>query len=384
MAFSLEIPDTEAIKEQVKQELLPTAEQQKAITDVVEANGAQIMEVDLDSLESRREITGVINDFGKDLVTRSEAKNNILQKRLVNLGDKGSGALEVAQNLEDLTIQMKDLDPSALDFTKTGLLGKIVNPIRRYFEKYKTADQEIATIVKTLDNGKKTLQNDNTTLEIEEVNMRNLTKELSAKIETGTQLDEYLTQAIANERAKGGDEDRIRFVEEEVLFPLRQRIMDFQQILTVNQQGIVAMEVIRKNNGELIRSVDRAKTVTISSLRTAVTVAGALYDQKIVLEKINTLNAATNNMIAGTSRMLKDQGVEIQRQAVEANISPDTLKQAFAEAISALDDIYEYRQKALPSMKATIEEFRTIAEEGEKQIQRIEKREELTKELKGN
>ena len=384
MAFSLEIPDTEAIKEQVKQELLPTAEQQKAITDVVEANGAQIMEVDLDSLESRREITGVINDFGKDLVTRSEAKNNILQKRLVNLGDKGSGALEVAQNLEDLTIQMKDLDPSALDFTKTGLLGKIVNPIRRYFEKYKTADQEIATIVKTLDNGKKTLQNDNTTLEIEEVNMRNLTKELSAKIETGTQLDEYLTQAIANERAKGGDEDRIRFVEEEVLFPLRQRIMDFQQILTVNQQGIVAMEVIRKNNGELIRSVDRAKTVTISSLRTAVTVAGALYDQKIVLEKINTLNAATNNMIAGTSRMLKDQGVEIQRQAVEANISPDTLKQAFAEAISALDDIYEYRQKALPGMKATIEEFRTIAEEGEKQIQRIEKREELTKELKGN
>jgi len=377
MGFSLELADTEEIKKQVEVELAPQPETQKAIVSTVEKNGNEIMAVDLDNLESRKEITTVINDFGKDLVEKSQSRNNILQKRLMNLGDKESGAVEVAKNLEDLTIQMKDLDPSALDFTKTGFLGKIVNPVRRYFERYKTADQEIAAIIKTLDNGKKSLVNDNTTLEIEEVNMRATTKEMMEKIEIGTQLDEYLSRAIENERAKGGDEDRIRFVEEEVLFPLRQRIMDFQQMLTVNQQGIIAVEVIRKNNSELIRSVDRAKAVTVTSLRTAVTVAGALYDQKIVLEKINTLNAATNNMIASTSRMLKEQGVEVQRQAVEANISPETLKQAFADAISALDDIFEYRQKALPQMKKTIDDFRVIAEEGEKQIQRIEKREAM-------
>ena len=268
---------------------------------------------------------------------------------------------------------MRDLDPSALDFTKTGPLGKIFNPIRRDFERYKTADAEIASIVKTLDKGKNMLKNDNTTLEIEQADMRDLTKQLAQRIEMGTQLDMYLSNAVENAEAAGEDEEKIKFIKEEILFPLRQRLMDFQQLLVVNQQGIIAMEVIRKNNLELIRAVDRAETVTISSLRVAVTVAGALYNQKIVLEKVQMLNETTNNMILSTSKMLKEQGVAIQREAVEASISPDTLKQAFADTISALDDISAYKAKALPQIARTIEEFKEIAVEGEKQLQKLEK-----------
>lgn len=162
-------------------------------------------------------------------------------------------------------------------------------------------------------------------------------------------------------------------MEEEIVFPLRQRLMDFQQLLVVNQQGIIAMEVIRNNNLELIRAVDRAQIVTASALRTAVTVAGALYNQKIVLEKVQMLNAATNNMISATSRMLKEQGTAIQREAVEASISPDTLKQAFADTLSALDDISTYKEKALPQMAQTIQDFRRIADEGERQLAKMEK-----------
>ena len=178
---------------------------------------------------------------------------------------------------------------------------------------------------------------------------------------------------MENAEAAGEDEEKIKFIKEEILFPLRQRLMDFQQLLVVNQQGIIAMEVIRKNNLELIRAVDRAETVTISSLRVAVTVAGALYNQKIVLEKVQMLNETTNNMILSTSKMLKEQGVAIQREAVEASISPDTLKQAFADTISALDDISAYKAKALPQIARTIEEFKEIAVEGEKQLQKLEK-----------
>ena len=75
----------------------------------------------------------------------------------------------------------------------------------------------------------------------------------------------YLSNAVENAEAAGEDEEKkIKFIKEEILFPLRQRLMDFQQLLVVNQQGIIAMEVIRKNNLELIRAVDRAETVTIS------------------------------------------------------------------------------------------------------------------------
>ena len=148
--------------------------------------------------------------------------------------------------------------------------------------------------------------------------------------------------------------------------------MDFQQLQAVSQQGVVALDVIRRNNNELVRAVDRAKSVTVSSLRTAVTVAGALYNQKLVLEKVNLLNQSTNEMIAATSNMLKTQGVEIQKQSSEAMISTDTLKQSFADTLEALQNISEYRREALPRMQSTIEEFRKLAEEGQKQLDKME------------
>ena len=39
---------------------------------------------------------------------------------------------------------------------------------------------------------------------------------------------------------------KAKFVAEEVLFPLRQRIMDMQQMMVVNQQGAMATEIVIK------------------------------------------------------------------------------------------------------------------------------------------
>lgn len=371
--FTLDLPNTEDIKKEVTQELAPTVEEKAAITDTVKDKACQIMAVDLDSLSERREFVQVVETFGADVVRQSQTKNNILQKRMGDFSRAGGESGEVAKGLEELSLKMRELDPSGLDFTKTGILGKVFNPVRRYFERFKTADAEIAGIVKTLEKGRSVLKNDNTTLEIEQAAMRDLTKQLTQKIEIGSQLDSYLANAIENARVSGDSEERVKFVEEEIIFPLRQRLMDFQQLLVVNQQGIIAMEVIRKNNLELIRAVDRAQTVTVSALRVAVTVAGALYDQKIVLEKVQMLNATTSDMINATSRMLKEQGTAIQREAVEASISPDTLKQAFADTLSALDDISTYKEKALPQMAQTIQDFRRIADEGERQLAKMDK-----------
>lgn len=373
--FSLEIPSPTAMKRELEVELLPTEPEKQVITDVVPQKAAQILSVNMEDFAERKELSSAFELFGQDLIQKQESKNALLKVRMKDLSRPGGESGEVAKSLEDLSIKMRDLDPSGLDFAKEGTLGKLFNPIRRYFHRFETADAEIAEIIKSLDKGRKILQNDNTTLELEASGLRESTKELNQKIELGTQLDVYLTSQIEAHPAVTAEEDeRLKFIQEEILFPLRQRLMDFQSLLAVNQQSIIAMDIIRKNNLELIRAVDRAKTVTVTALRTAVTIAGALYNQKIVLEKVTMLNETTNQMILATSRMLKEQGVAIQKQATEAVISPDTLKQAFADVISALDDISEYKQKALPQMQQTIEDFRTISEEGEKQLNRIENR----------
>lgn len=139
-------------------------------------------------------------------------------------------------------------------------------------------------------------------------------------------MDESIEAQIQTAEIEGVDEDKIAFVREEILFPLRQRIMDMQQMIVVNQQGIISLNVIRRNNKELIRGVKRAQNVTVSALRTGVMVASALYDQKIVMEKINILNQTTENIIESTSHMLKEQGSEIQKHSAETMISPEVLK----------------------------------------------------------
>ena len=371
--FNLELPTQEEVKKEVEQLILPTEKETELIADTAQVKADQIMRIDIDSFEQRKEYTDVIEQFGLADMKKSAGSNAILQKRINSFQITGSENGEVAQGLAELTLKMKDLDPSHIDFAKTGVLGKLFNPVRLYFEKFKTADAEIATIVESLNKGKKSLENDNVTLELEEKSMRDITKKMQNNIELGLKLDSCLASGIEQARFEGKDEEKIRFIEEEILYPLRQRIEDFQQVQVVSQQGIIAMEVLRRNNKELIRSVDRANNVTVTALRTAVTVAGALYNQKIVLEKVDALNKTTNQMIESTAKMLRQQGVDIHRQASESTLNTDVLKNAFEETFNALDDISNYKREALPRMRQTIEEFQEIAAVGEQRISEMER-----------
>ena len=374
MAFSMDLPDVEEVKNEVKEEIAPAPETKMQLEKAAESNTDELFTFDLGSLSDRRNIVSSIETFGSDVVAKSTQKNELLNVRLVDLSKMGGENGEVVNGLSQLQMQMKDLDPSGIDFAKKGVIGKLFNPIRNYFAKFEKADDVIAQTIVSLGKGKDVLKRDNTTLEVEQLALRDLTKKLSQQIELGTQMDDAITAAIEKAKTENVDEERIKFIEEEVLFPLRQRLMDMQQMQTVNMQGIIAMEIVRRNNKELIRAVERTENVTISALRIAVTVASALYNQKIVLEKVNAVNEATNKLIGATSKMLKEQGTQIQQQAMESNISVDTLRAAFADTFEALDSVSDYKTKALPQMKTTIAEFRALADEGEKRIRKMEAR----------
>ena len=377
----MDLADLDEVKEKEAEAVAPTPEVKVKLEKAADANTNNLMTFDLDSLQERRDIITSIDTFGKDIVEKSTQKNDMLNVRLGDLSKMGSENGAVVSGLSELSLQMKDLDPSGIDFTKRGVFGKLFNPARAYFTKYERADAIIAKTMDSLSEGKKVLKNDNTTLEIEQMALRDLTKKLGQQIEMGTQMDESISAAIEKAKTENVDEERIKFIEEEVLFPLRQKVMDMQQMQAVNMQGIVAMEIVRRNNKELIRAVERAENVTVSALKIAVTVASALYNQKIVLEKVNAVNEATNKLIGATSKMLKDQGASIQQQAMEASVSVDTLKEAFANTFDALDAVSSYKSKALPQMKDTIEQFRALADEGEKRIQKMEATEEKKRQM---
>lgn len=337
-----------------------------------EKNAVAIFDADLNDPAQRENILKPLDNFGLNEMERSSQKNHLLSTRFVDLSKGSSESENIGDKLSELNFKMKDLDPSKIDFTKKGVLGDIFNPVRKYFSRYQKAEVAIAEIIDSLDHSSQILQNDNTTLIAEENNLREVTKKLLADIELGKEMDESIEMQIQKSEIEGVDPEKISFVKEEILFPLRQRIMDMQQMIVINQQGIVSLNVIRRNNKELIRGVNRAKNVTVTALRTAVMVASALYDQKIVMDKVNILNETTGNIIESTSHMLHDQGAEIQKSSAEAMISPEVLQKSFAEALAAIEEVSAYKENALPKMKETIQMFSNMADEGQKVVEKIE------------
>lgn len=369
--FSLDINE---IKDEVdkslkeEEESLPNEEIKKQADD----NAVAIFESDFNDVAAREEILKPLDDFGLNAINRSANKNNLINTRFKDLSRGGDEATNIGNKLEELDKEIRNLDPSAIEFQQSGFLGKLLKPIRNYFSKYEQADEAISNILVSLDTSSKVLQNDNTTLLAEETYLRELTKKLMTDIELGKQMDLSIEQQIRQAEIDGVEQSKIDFVREEVLFPLRQRIMDMQQMIVVNEQGIISLNVVRRNNKELIRGVQRAKTVTVTALRNGIMVASALYNQQVVIKKIKALNETTEAVIESTSKMLRQQGNEIQKQSMETMISPEVLKASFAEALAAIEDVSNYKNQALPQMQQTIIAFNEMAEEGQKVVDKIE------------
>src|SRR3546814_5013859 len=133
--------------------------------------------------------------------------------------------------------------------------------------------------------------------------------------------------------------------------------------MAVTVQGYLALDLVKKNNVELVKGVDRASTTTVAALRTAVTVAQALVGQRLVLEQITALNTTTANMIDSTGEMLKNQTAQIHEQAASSTIPIETLQRAFPNIYDTMHNIDAFKLKALDHMKPTVN---TLSNEVEK------------------
>lgn len=331
---------------------------------------------DPSALDACRQNTTAVETLGSKSQQEAARRSSILKAPIRKLAKRGEDGGEVANALVSLKTTVEELDPGQFDFkagwfTRTlGFLPGIGSPLKRFFSRFESAQTVIDAIIRALEEGKKVLLRDNITLAQDQKVMRELTLQLQKTIELGMLIDQKFSYSL--EREVAADDPRRRFIEDEIIFPLRQRIQDLQQQLAVNQQGVLAIELIVRNNKELVKGVDRGINVTVNALNVAVTVALALANQKIVLDKIDAVNKTTNHLIAQTAAQLRTQGAEIHKQASETQLDMETLKKAFADINAALDDISSFRKKALPQMAGSILEMDTLTKNMEASIQRME------------
>ncbi len=382
--FALIVPDPDEISGEVEAKLAVSDAQHQATGSVADQQADAIMSIDLSDLQSREQARRAIEQLGAGTTALSASQSRMTATSLQALAEQGTNGSEIASSLSDLAIRMRRLDPSHIDFARRGLLSRLHDPVERYFEQFRSARAEIETVMVSLKHGRDTLAADNVELERQEVALVKDSQQLAKELDMANQLEDALTAAIERAEAEGVDPERVRFVRQEILFPLEQKRQDLQTLLAVNQQGIVAMSVLRENNRALMTNIDRTSQISLRALDTGVMIQRALHDQQAQMEKVKMVGEVTESIIRGNAEALRTQGAEIQRQSSEAMIDPSVIKESFEMVFAALEEGDAYREAAIPRMQATIAELQDITDRGQARLDRLAQAGRLALEEGGN
>ncbi len=352
------------------QQIDPAAKKQ--IDATVAQYLSTLMSADPHSPAFDQQLNAVHNLGDADIRASAAVSNNLLNRPAAAMS---SGPFDpksqISTSLVKLRRTVEDLDP-----TQQGLFGKkhlwgtlpFGNTLRDYFHKYESSQKNLDAIIQSLYSGQDELEKDNASLEQEKANVWSIKGRLEQYIYMATALDQQVSARI--DSIQSTDPDRAKELQTDVLFYVRQKRQDLLTQLAVNTQGYLAMNLVEQNNRELIKGVDRATTTTVSALRTAIIVAQALANQKLVLNQINALNTTTSNLIESTSEMLKQQSAQVYEQAADSTVNLQKLQTAFNNIYTSIDAIDTYKVQALDNMQKTVDALSAEISKAQSYMQR--------------
>ncbi|APG63178.1 toxic anion resistance protein [Sphingorhabdus lutea] len=359
--------------------LVPVSDEQKSQLEVkVDSFVDDLIAQDVNSPEFGKRVDQLTNMGRKEIMAAAGQSNRFLDRPVRAMDDEAS----VGANLAELRRTIEDLDPSKQGnlLTPKKLFGIIPfgNKMRNYFDSYKSSQDHISTILARLAGGKDELLMDNASIDVERQNLWAAMGKLEQMIHLSKVMDAKLEDK-AND-LDASDPAKAKAIRETALFYVRQRTQDLLTQMAVTVQGYLALDLVKKNNVELVKGVDRASTTTVGALRTAVTVAQAMTNQKLVLEQITQLNSTTASIIDGTGKMLRENTATIHEQAANSTIPLETLQRAFQNVYDTMDAIDTFKLKALDSMKQTTDALTNEVEKSRGYIARVEGQARATQE----
>ncbi len=351
--------------------LVPVGEEKKsALEQKVDGFVSELIALDAKSPEFGKKVDQ-ITSMGRKEITLAAGMSNRFLDRPVRAMDQESG---VGRDLAELRRTVEDLDPGRKGkMTPRKLFGVIPvfgNSLKKYFDSYTSAQGHIQAILARLSSGKDELLMDNAAIDVERSKLWDAMGKLEQMVHIAKTLDERLEDEAASLDAT--DPAKAKAIRETALFYVRQRTQDLLTQMAVSVQGYLALDLVKKNNVELVKGVDRASTTTVGALRTAVTVAQAMTNQRLVLQQITSLNQTTAGIIDSTGKLLKENTAQIHEQAASSTIPMETLQRAFQNIYDTMDAVDTFKLKALETMKQTVQTLGTEVEKSKGYIARAE------------
>jgi len=359
--------------------LVPVAEEKKTALDhKVDGFVEELIALDAKSPDFGQKVDQITNMGRKEIMAAAGMSNRFLD-RPVRAMDQETG---VGADLSELRRTVEDLDPGRRGkMTGRKLFGIIPfgNKLKNYFDSYTSAQGHIQAILARLASGKDELLMDNAAIDVERQKLWEAMGNLEQMIHIAGTLDQRLGDKAAELDAT--DPEKAKAIRETALFYVRQRKQDLLTQMAVSVQGYLALDLVKKNNVELVKGVDRASTTTVGALRTAVTVAQAMTNQKLVLGQITALNQTTAGIIDSTGQLLRKNTAQIHEQAASSTIPMETLQRAFQNIYDTVDEVDSFKLRALESMKQTVNTLSDEVEKSKGYIARAEGQAQAAKEV---
>ncbi|SES06662.1 toxic anion resistance protein [Actinokineospora terrae] len=266
-------------------------------------------------------------------------------------GRRSGPEQRITTSLVELRRTVAELDPGAAPTAPRKLFGLIpIGGGKRLLERYQAANTPINLLIVDLRTRQDQLRRDNAAIKGE----RSRLWETMGHLAEAAVFAEAVDGAI--DRQAGvldyADPAAATSLRADVLLPVRQRHQDILTQLAVCAQGYLALDLLRRNNDELIRGVERACTTTVAALRIALVVSGGLANQRAVLDEIEALRGTTDELMRANGNLLEQHTAQIQQGAADPAVA--TIRASFDQILRAIDAVDEFRAGATKNMATTV------------------------------
>ena len=313
----------------------------------------------------------------------------MLQAPLKELSHGTEDGGEVAKSLSDLRIEVEKLDPSGLDtdagwFTRfVGKIPGVGTPLKRYFMRYESSQTQIDSIVQSLEKGRDQLKRDNTTLGDDQKQMRELHPRAhrSGRARAG---------ARRRRRRQAGDRDRPRRPAPPVRrggHPVRAPPAHARPAAAARGQP-AGRPGDRDHHPQQPRTDPRCRSGARRDHQRAAGRGDRGAGARAPEDRARQDRGDQHDHVGDDRRHRRTAEDAGHRRSIEQASSTmldmESLKQAFADIDTALDEISRYRREALPTMAGTILELDQLTAESEAAIQKMESGRAATTKLEGS
>lgn len=235
-----------------------------------------------------KEYKKLVDNFGNKTIKKVENTSKMFGNTVNQVANSIEYSNDIEQNITNLNNLVKKLDPSGIDFSVKSRL--FFNPIKMYFNKIKREESNIKSFIEDLKNKKDILKRDNITLEIEIKNLESIINLIDDEYEDGVRLRDEIVKYLDSIQDRSKDV----FYKQNVIEILDKRLFDFKQMSIIKGQSVLALEIICKNNREIIRNLEKIQNITMEALNTAIMLANSLHNQNVILNNVKKSDVFDN------------------------------------------------------------------------------------------